>query len=47
MTPAPLIAIVVLTAAMLVFKVHISNVGDAGELPTSLPTLVLPHVPFD
>jgi SulP family sulfate permease len=45
--PAPLIAIVVLTAAVLVFEVHIPNVGDEGELPTSLPTLVLPHVPFD
>jgi SulP family sulfate permease len=45
--PAPLIAIVVLTAAVLLFEVHIPNVGDEGELPTSLPMLVLPHVPFD
>ncbi len=45
--PAPLIAIVVLSAAVLIFKVHIPNVGDEGELPTSLPTLVLPHVPFN
>jgi len=44
--PAPLIAIVVLTAAVLVFSVHIPNVGDEGELPTSLPTLVVPHVPW-
>jgi SulP family sulfate permease len=26
--------------------VHIPNVGDEGELPTSLPTLVVPHVPW-
>lgn len=45
--PAPLIAILVLTTVVLVFKVHIPNVGDAGELPTSLPTLFLPHVPFN
>jgi SulP family sulfate permease len=45
--PAPLIAIVVLTAAVLVFKVHIPNVGDEGELPTSLPTLLLPQVPLN
>ena len=45
--PAPLIAIVVLTAAVLVFKVHIPNVGDEGELPTSLPTLLVPHVPLN
>ncbi|MEU0496095.1 SulP family inorganic anion transporter [Mycobacterium sp. NPDC006124] len=44
--PAPLIAIVVLTAAALAFSVHIPNVGDEGELPTSLPTLVVPHVPW-
>jgi SulP family sulfate permease len=45
--PAPLIAILVLTTVVLVFKVHIPNVGDAGELPTSLPTLFLPHVPLN
>jgi sulfate permease, SulP family len=44
--PAPLIAIVVLTTAVLMFSVHIPNVGDEGELPTSLPTLVVPHVPW-
>jgi SulP family sulfate permease len=45
--PAPLIAIVVLTAAVLIFKVEIPNVGDEGELPTSLPTLLLPQVPLN
>ncbi|CAN5653780.1 SulP family inorganic anion transporter [soil metagenome] len=45
--PAPLIAILVLTTVVLVAKVHIPNVGDEGELPTSLPTLMLPHVPFN
>jgi SulP family sulfate permease len=44
--PAPLIAIVILTAAVLIFTVHIPNVGNEGELPSSLPTLVLPHVPM-
>lgn len=45
--PAPLIAIVVLTAAVLIFKVEIPNVSDEGELPTSLPTLLLPQVPLN
>jgi len=45
--PAPLIAIVLLTAAVLVFNVDIPNVGDEGELPSSLPALFLPQVPFD
>ena len=44
--PAPLIAIAVLTAAALAFSVHIPNVADEGELPRSLPTLLVPHVPL-
>ncbi|MET0703313.1 MAG: SulP family inorganic anion transporter [Mycobacterium sp.] len=44
--PAPLIAIVVLTGVVLAFKLHIPNVGDEGELPSSLPTLFVPHVPM-
>ena len=44
--PAPLIAIVLLTAAAIVFSVRIPTVGDEGELPSSLPTLFFPDVPF-
>ncbi len=40
------LATVTLTAAVLVFSVHIPTVGDEGELPTSLPTLVVPQVPW-
>ncbi|HEY9263173.1 MAG TPA: SulP family inorganic anion transporter [Mycobacterium sp.] len=45
--PAPLVAIVLLTAAALFFDVHIPNVGDEGELPSSLPALFLPQVPLN
>ncbi len=46
-SPPPLVAIVVLTAAVLAFSVHIPpNVADEGKLPDSLPAFVLPHVPF-
>jgi SulP family sulfate permease len=44
--PAPLIAIVVLTAVVLAFKLHLPDVADEGKLPTSLPTLFVPHVPL-
>ena len=44
--PAPLIAIAVLTVAAIVVSVHIPNVADEGELPRSLPMLLVPHVPF-
>ncbi|NGP09471.1 SulP family inorganic anion transporter [Rhodococcus sp. 14C212] len=44
--PAPLVAIVALTAAVLVFGWDVPNVGDEGELPESLPALFLPDVPL-
>ncbi len=44
--PAPLVAIVLLTAATMVFGLNVPNVGDEGELPSSLPTLLFPDIPF-
>lgn len=44
--PAPLVAIVALTAATIVFALDVPNVGDEGELPSSLPSLLLPQVPL-
>lgn len=44
--PAPLVTIVLLTAAVLVFGWSVPNVGDQGELPQSLPELFIPQVPL-
>ncbi|MGW0177777.1 SulP family inorganic anion transporter [Nocardia sp. NPDC003345] len=44
--PAPLVAIVVLTAITLTFAFQVPNVGDEGELPSNLPVPLLPDVPF-
>ncbi|MBP1325057.1 SulP family sulfate permease [Leucobacter exalbidus] len=44
--PAPLVAIVLLTAAVIVFAWNVPNVGDQGELPRSLPELFIPNVPL-
>lgn len=44
--PAPLVAIVVLTAAAVVFGWDVPTVGDKGQLPDSLPSLFLPDVPL-
>ncbi|CAJ1510584.1 SulP family inorganic anion transporter [[Mycobacterium] burgundiense] len=44
--PAPLIAIVVLTVATIGLGWSVPNVGDEGELPSSLPALLIPDVPF-
>jgi SulP family sulfate permease len=45
--PAPLVAIAVLTAACIGLGWAVPNVGDEGELPSSLPTLLLPDVPLN
>jgi SulP family sulfate permease len=45
--PAPLVAIVVLTALTVAAGLTLPDVGDEGELPTNLPFLALPDVPFD
>jgi SulP family sulfate permease len=45
--PPPLVAIVVLTAAAIGWRWRVPNVGDQGRLPTSLPRLGVPEVPFD
>jgi SulP family sulfate permease len=45
--PSPLVAIVGLTAVTAAFGIAVPNVGDMGELPSGLPFLALPDVPFD
>ena len=44
--PAPLVAIVALTAFTVIGAIDVPNVGDQGELPDSLPTWFLPDVPL-
>ncbi len=44
--PAPLVAIVLLTALVLAGGMSVPDVSDEGELPSSLPSLLIPDVPF-
>ncbi|MGB3676105.1 MAG: SulP family inorganic anion transporter, partial [Candidatus Nanopelagicales bacterium] len=44
--PSPLIAIIVLTAITVIVAINIPNVGDEGKLPDSLPSLLIPDVPY-
>ena len=44
--PAPLVAIVLLTVAVVAGGIDLPNVGDEGELPSALPFLGIPAVPF-
>lgn len=44
--PAPLVSIIIVTAAVVVFAIHVPTVGDQGELPRSLPELFIPNVPL-
>ena len=44
--PSPLVAIVVVTVLTLATGIAVPTVGDEGELPSSLPTLGLPDIPY-
>jgi len=44
--PSALVAIVVLTAASMYFGFQVRTVGDMGALPDSLPSFLIPDVPF-
>ena len=44
--PAPLVAIAILTALTAALGLHVRTVADLGQLPSSLPTFGVPHVPF-
>ena len=44
--PAPLVAIVLITAAAVVLAIKVPTVGDQGALPDSLPALFFPDVPL-
>jgi SulP family sulfate permease len=44
--PAPLVAITILTVVTVAAGIAVPTVGDKGTLPSSLPVLALPDVPF-
>ncbi len=44
--PAPLVAIVVLTLITVLAAIAVPTVGDKGQLPDSLPSALIPNVPF-
>jgi SulP family sulfate permease len=44
--PSPLVAIVVLAGAAMTLDLDLPTVGDMGELPSALPFVSLPDVPF-
>ncbi len=44
--PSPLVAIVVLAGAAMAMDLKLPTVGDMGELPSALPLLSLPEIPF-
>jgi SulP family sulfate permease len=44
--PAPLVAILLLTAVSVAFGFDVRTVGDMGALPDELPWVALPQVPF-
>ncbi|CAE7925912.1 ybaR, partial [Symbiodinium sp. KB8] len=45
--PSPLVAIVAITGAALIWNIDMPTVGDMGDLPSALPVVALPDLPFD
>jgi SulP family sulfate permease len=45
--PSPLICIVILTGISFLVPMPLHTVADLGKLPSSLPSLALPHVPLN
>ena len=45
--PSPLVTIVLLTAVSIALGLDIRTVGDMGQLPDSLPSFLMPNVPFN
>lgn len=44
--PSPLVAIVILTVVVFYMGMDVRTVGDMGEIPSSLPSFLIPDVPF-
>lgn len=44
--PAPLVSILFVTGAVVLFAIKVPTVGDQGELPRSLPELFIPNIPL-
>ena len=42
--PSPLVAIVLLTAAAILFGIDVRTVGDMGDLPSTLPVFLIPDI---
>ncbi|MGW0004677.1 SulP family inorganic anion transporter [Nocardia grenadensis] len=45
--PAPLVAVVALTAVTVTFGLHVPDVGGQGDLPSALPLPLLPEMPWN
>lgn len=44
--PSPLVAIILLTAAVVFWNIPVNNVAGEGKLPDGLPVFAIPDVPF-
>ncbi|MEI2401049.1 SulP family inorganic anion transporter, partial [Paenibacillus phytohabitans] len=45
--PSPLIAIIVMTIIAVMTNSGVRTIGDMGELPSTLPTFLLPDIPLN
>ncbi len=45
--PSTLVSIIILTAVSLMMDLDLKTIGDMGELPSMLPVLMIPDIPFN
>jgi len=45
--PSTLVSIITLTIITLYFGLDLKNIGDMGELPSSMPIFLMPDIPFN
>lgn len=45
--PSPIIAIIVVSIIVFIFKIDVKTLGDMGKITTDLPKFLIPNVPFN
>lgn len=45
--PSPIVAIIVVTLIVVIFKIDITTLGDMGKINSDLPSFLIPNIPFN
>ncbi|AOR24150.1 SulP family inorganic anion transporter [Clostridium taeniosporum] len=45
--PSPIIAIIIITLIVTIFKIDVATLGDMGKITNELPKFLIPNIPFN